>query len=372
MRDSRICLNMIVKNEIPVLGRLFASVKDIISYYVIVDTGSTDGTPEFIKRWMNEAGIPGEVHHHPWVNFGHNRNQALEHAYRCGQADWVLLIDADEELVCSDPCFYRNLQPGMTYTLEKHYGELSYAVTNLIDIRKTRWQWQGVVHEYLHNVSGTGEKKHLSEVQILVRPGEGARSRGISAEEKFLKDAQLLEAELKKHPDDCRSRFYLAQSYNDAGRLQQAFENYLVRAAMPGWDEENFVAQYRAGKLAIRLDKPFSDSLVILLKAFEMRPARGAEPLHELAVYCRNKGWFWQAYMFAKMGSEISYPSDILFVEKEIYQWRIYDELAVAAYWTGHYLESKEASEKILQLPLTSQDSERIRKNLNFALQKIA
>ena len=29
-------LNMIVKNETPVLGRLFNSVKDIISYYVIV------------------------------------------------------------------------------------------------------------------------------------------------------------------------------------------------------------------------------------------------------------------------------------------------------------------------------------------------
>jgi glycosyltransferase involved in cell wall biosynthesis len=94
--SKRICLNMIVKNETPVLGRLFASVKDIISYYLIVDTGSTDGTPQFIKEWMDKAGIPGEVHLEPWVNFGHNRNQALEYAYQSKQADWVLLIDADE------------------------------------------------------------------------------------------------------------------------------------------------------------------------------------------------------------------------------------------------------------------------------------
>ena len=53
---NRICLNMIVKNETPVLGRLFASVKDIISNYVIVDTGSTDGTPDFIKNgWTKLA-----------------------------------------------------------------------------------------------------------------------------------------------------------------------------------------------------------------------------------------------------------------------------------------------------------------------------
>ena len=58
---SLICLNMIVKNETPVLGRLFASVKDIIDYCVIADTGSADGTPEFIAREMERYGISGEV-----------------------------------------------------------------------------------------------------------------------------------------------------------------------------------------------------------------------------------------------------------------------------------------------------------------------
>lgn len=372
MQNSRICLNMIVKNETPVLGRLFASVKDIISYYVIVDTGSSDGSPEFIKRWMDDAGIPGEVHNHDWVNFGHNRNQALDYAYRSGQGDWVLLIDADEELVYSDHLFYLSLEPGVTYTLEKHYGELSYAVTNLIDISATRWQWQGVVHEYLQAVSGKGKTKHLAEVVIKVRGGEGSRSRGVSAEEKFLNDARLLEAELKKHPDDCRNRFYLAQSYNDAGHYLKAYKNYLIRARMPGWEEENFVAQYRAGKLSIQLDKPFSEIVANLLRAFELRPSRGAEPLHELAVYCRHKRWFAQAYMFAKTGAETAYPNDTLFVEKEIYQWRIHDELAVAAYWTGRYEESRDASEKILQLPLPAAHADRIRKNLDYALQKLA
>ncbi|MCI5129967.1 MAG: glycosyltransferase, partial [Candidatus Electrothrix sp. EH2] len=74
---TNICLNMIVKNETPVLGRLFASVKNIIDYYVIADTGSTDGTPEFIAREMERYGISGEVLCHDWVNYGHNRNLAL-------------------------------------------------------------------------------------------------------------------------------------------------------------------------------------------------------------------------------------------------------------------------------------------------------
>src|SRR6185369_10946241 len=77
-RKTNICLNMIVKNEVKVLPRLIRSVKDYIDYYVIVDTGSTDETIALIKREMSACGIEGEVHERPWVNFGVNRQQALE------------------------------------------------------------------------------------------------------------------------------------------------------------------------------------------------------------------------------------------------------------------------------------------------------
>jgi glycosyltransferase involved in cell wall biosynthesis len=75
---TNICLNMIVKNEAKVLPRLLRSVKDYIDYYVIVDTGSTDQTIDLIQQEMSEYGIEGEVHQREWVNFGVNRQQALE------------------------------------------------------------------------------------------------------------------------------------------------------------------------------------------------------------------------------------------------------------------------------------------------------
>lgn len=368
----RMGLNMIVKNETPVLGRLFNSVKDLINYYVIVDTGSTDGTPEFIKTWMDQAGIPGEVHQRPWINFGHNRNQALELAYQSGQVDWLLLIDADEELGCTTPLFYQQLQPGVSYTLEKHHCDLRYRLLNLINITDTRWRWQGVVHEYLEFVSGNAKQAPISEAWIIYHQGEGVRSRGLTARQKFLRDARLLETELKKHPTDARSRFYLAQSYRDAGDIQAAYKHYLLRAGMEGWPEENFVAQYQAGKLALLLNKPYAELTACFLKAYEMRPERGAEPLYQLAVYCRNKNWYTQAYLFAKAGAQMAYPTDKLFVEKDIYEWRIYDELAIAAYWAGQYAESKALCDKLLALPLAATDSERIEQNRQFAVNKLA
>ena len=372
MKTNRICLNMIVKNETPVLARLFDSVKDVISYYVIVDTGSTDNTPAYIKEWMDNAGIPGEVHCHEWVNFGHNRSQALEYAYQSKQADWALFIDADEELAFSDPLFYQKLQPGVSYGLEKHHNQLRYQLMNLVDISQTRWRWQGVVHEYLEFIEGSKIRAVLPDAWIIYHAGEGVRSRGISEQQKYMNDANLLEAELQKHPDDCRSCFYLAQSYRDAGYLEKAYETYLHRATMAGWPEENFVAQCCAGKLAVQLNKPYTEILEVLLKAYEMRPSRGAEPLHLLAEYCRNKNLFAQAYMFAKTGSQIPYPADMLFVPQDIYSWRIFDELAVAAYWVGHYQECRVVCENLLQLNLPVKEAERIQKNLDYATQKLA
>ena len=41
---------MIVKNETKNLEKLFKSIHEVVDYYVIHDTGSTDGTPELIKE----------------------------------------------------------------------------------------------------------------------------------------------------------------------------------------------------------------------------------------------------------------------------------------------------------------------------------
>src|SRR5215467_7415772 len=89
-----LCLNMIVRNEAPVIARCLASVRPIIDYWVIVDTGSTDGTQEAIRTLM--ADLPGELHERPWRNFAHNRNEALNLAQSHGE--YVLWIDADDML----------------------------------------------------------------------------------------------------------------------------------------------------------------------------------------------------------------------------------------------------------------------------------
>lgn len=375
MTRSPICLNMIVKNETAVLGRLFESVKDIIDYYVIVDTGSKDGTPEFIRQQMHRLGIEGEVIIEPWVNFGFNRNLALKYACQRRKHGWILFIDADEELVFNDSNFFYSLQPGMTYCLNKHHGNTRYSLPNLIDISRNSWRWQGVVHEYLEHINGDNQREVLDSAWIIYHSGEGARSRGLSNEQKFLRDAKLLEDELRKNPDDARSQFYLAQSYRDAGNLESAYQHYLKRAEMPGWTEETFFAQYQAAEIAKKLNLPFAQVVEAFLTAFQMHPTR-SESLHGLAQYCREQKKFNLAYLFVKQGLCIPYPKDILFVDPSVYQWKLLDELAVASYWVGKFKESRRACEDILQkhslgeIVLENEDLERIQTNLKFAVAK--
>lgn len=376
-RRTNICLNMIVKNEVKVLPRLIRSVKDYIDYYVIVDTGSSDDTIALIEREMAAYGIAGEVHERPWVNFGVNRQQALELAVAADKADWLLFIDADEELAVSDPKFYEKLEPGVTYEIEKHQGELRYAVHHLVNVRVGRYRWEGPVHNYLVELEGEQRRETRKDVWIVYHDAQGAKSHGVTQEEKFLRDARLLEAELERNPGDTRSQFYLAQSYRDAEQFERAIEHYKKRAAMEdGWDEERFIAQLEVGRISMQLEKSEAIVLSELLAAYALRPTR-AEPLFELARYYRLKEGYAMATLFAKAGLQTPRTGDRLFVVESVYSWRLLDELAVAAHWVGDYATTRRACQSLLEraaggLAIPDHELERIRGNLAAAEEELA
>lgn len=82
-------LSMIAKNEAHTLRNCLASVRDVVSQIVIADTGCTDNTVA-IAREFGATVISA-----PWENhFAKARNAALAPM----TTDWVLVLDADEEL----------------------------------------------------------------------------------------------------------------------------------------------------------------------------------------------------------------------------------------------------------------------------------
>jgi hypothetical protein len=136
------------------------------------------------------------------------------------------------------------------------------------------------------------------------------------------------------------------------------------------------MAQLGVGRIAVLLGHSEQDVLQQLLVAYEMRPTR-AEPLHELARYFRRKKAYGKALIFAKAGIHTPRPNDRLFVAQNVYDWQLFDELAVAAYWVEDYQICKAACDLILArieegLEVPEEDVQRIRDNLAFAEAKLA
>jgi glycosyltransferase involved in cell wall biosynthesis len=370
---SGICLNMIVKNETAVLERLFHSVASVVDYFVIVDTGSTDNTPEYIMELSERLGLPGEVHFREWVNFGHNRQQALDIAVTAKKGNWLLFIDADEELKFNNLDFIKKLKIGTTYKLKKHNDTINirYSLPNLLDISSNNWQWRGVVHECIVNVKGLDLRENLDDAWIIFHAFQGARSQGVTQKEKFLRDAVLLEAELIINPTDSRSRFYLAQSYRNAGEPFKAMVNYSLRVKMGGWQEEVFYSLYQIAKLMEQLNHTDDEILTAYALAAAAHPKR-AEAIHAAARFCRVKKHYLKGYQLAKSALKMQSPTDALFAEHQIYTKGLLDEFSVNAYWAGYYSESLDACLKLIEGGFLSVDElERVSANAKFARIKL-
>ncbi len=336
---KKICLNMIVKNETRVIKRCLDSVRPLIDYWVIVDTGSDDGTQEIVKQCMKD--IPGELHERPWINFGHNRNEALQLAK--GKADYLLFIDADEVLAYDEDFKFPSLEKDF-YHIMAHFGGTSYARVQLVkDI--LNWQWMGVLHEYID--SSEAHTHELLKGVINVVHTDGMRSQD---PDKYAKDVKVLEAGHLEEPNNSRYVFYLAQSYKDAGDYENSLKYYQKRIEMGGWDEEIFWSMVQIGLLEQALQQPPETFLDTFAKAYHHRPTR-IEPLYYLASYYRKNKNYPLGYLMASIAVKLPMTKDMLFVQKWMYDYGALLELSVCSYWIGKYDECAQICHQLLASP---------------------
>jgi hypothetical protein len=201
-------------------------------------------------------------------------------------------------------------------------------------------------------------------------------NRDIKGNDKYYNDALIFEKALittpkEELPIDLERRyvFYMAQSYRDAGMNERSIEAYERRIDLGGWPEEVYIAKYWTARQKQLLEYSEGEIIDAYLKAWEYRPNR-LEALYHLIKYLGSKKRYALAFALSSVGMKTGTCQDILFVEDEIWKWRLPDEYSVLAYYNGNAEEAYKITSIIINstsfngIPQT--DKDRINKNLEF------
>jgi len=330
---------MIVRNEAHIITETLDSVSSRIDYWVIVDTGSEDGTIQVVQSNFRERRIPGELHERPWKNFGVNRSEALDLCR--GKADYIWVIDADDLLIGNLDLSELKLDSYLLkFDLDVTYWRKQVFRSGL------RWAYRGVVHEYSVCLDASSTEGRINGDYYIESRRLGHRN---LAPDKCLQDARLLHQALVETPDDARTVFYLAQSYFDSHVLDQALHYYTLRSKMGGWDEERYYALLCRAICLELLGEAWPVCQEAYLAAWRSRTGR-VEALHQIIRRLRLDRRFDLGYIFAKTASQIPYPErDVLFVAADLHAWRIQDELSICAYYIKSYRESFDLCTRLLE-----------------------
>lgn len=206
---------MMVKNEEKNLDRCLSSLenlrKNVNCELIIVDTGSDDKTVEIAKKYTNK------IYFHEWNNnFSEMRNRTISYA----KGDWILIIDADEELK-------EDLGIIQFFTNIEKFKEVNTLVIKSKDI--IGFGCENNYNEYTSPrlFKNDGEFKYIGSVHnqpiykepILFLQSVTLIHYGYDSEDvklmeyKFNRTAELLKKELAKDPQNIYYLYQLSSSY---------------------------------------------------------------------------------------------------------------------------------------------------------------
>jgi hypothetical protein len=330
MTKPLLTLTMILKDEAATIAKTLRSVKHYIDRWVILDTGSTDNTKEIVRQEL--ADIPGELYEEPFVDFATTRNRGLD---LCREVtEWILYLDADDEFL--DPGGLRDWLKAAAadtaaFGVNVRVPEALFPSTRVI--RSTSgYRFFGVVHEVLMHPSGAVPSSTVPNVVIDHRdgPDEGARTR-----KRWERDVILLENDFKTTGSH-RSAFYHAMTLYWLGRYGEAIISFARRIALGGWAPEVFCSLLNKARSAQGVGAPPEEWLPMFLQAHSFDPTR-AEPLWDIAEWHAWRDDHALTLLFAQRAFEMPRPTNALFLEEAVYDWKAARLVGIHAWYVGAF-----------------------------------
>jgi tetratricopeptide (TPR) repeat protein len=218
-------LSMIVRDEAERLAACLRSVQGFVDEMVVVDTGSSDDTVAIAE------GLGATVHRIDWPgDFAPARNQALQWV----SGDWVLVLDADEQLrpEAREPLRQLMEQPELLLVnlLRQELGALQSPYSNVSRLfrRHPAIRWSRAYHSLVDDsVAELLQREPHWRIADCSTPAllhDGYRPELLSAGNKAARLRSAMEAELLTRPDDPYACAKLGSLEVAEGQAQRGIE----------------------------------------------------------------------------------------------------------------------------------------------------
>lgn len=219
---AKIAMISMFKNESKTIKLMLDSVTPYISYWVLQDNGSTDGTPEIVKQWAEETKIPGLLYNveEGWVGFGWNRDHVLQTLKKQDHGcDWIMKMDCDEYLQVDDGFDWNSFKRTEVDAFEVHaFNPGCQYFRTWIWNAKLNWKINhDPAHETIVLEDGTPYKAERLGVKFKMIPGPSS-GESYTVPTKYISDALKLEEKLIRENgmlENLYHFFYVGKSYED-------------------------------------------------------------------------------------------------------------------------------------------------------------
>ncbi|UPT57983.1 glycosyltransferase family 2 protein [Dickeya zeae] len=292
---------MIMKNEARHLASTLASIAAHFDDIIVVDTGSTDDSKAIARQFTPH------VYDFAWVaDFSAARNASLDYA----RYDWVLVVDADEEVDFVDIDALHALikahpqAPGRVELINYlDEGSETTTVKELLTrlFRKDLYHYRGIIHEQV-----TPRDPSVSPLHPFIAPIRlhhvGYKKEILQEKDKISRNINLLQKALEAQANDPYLLFQLGKSYylkrdypTAIHYFQQAirFETNFTYEYTEDLIETYGYALINAGNYAeamdiIQYESHFSSTDFIFLKALILMNNGQLQNAVDLFVQCTN------------------------------------------------------------------------------------
>jgi glycosyltransferase involved in cell wall biosynthesis len=332
-KPAPISLCMIVKNEERYLEDCLASVANLVSEMIIVDTGSTDRTIEIARRY------DAKIFEIPWEgDFAKARNYSLEKATQ----PWILYLDADERLY---PPYHPLIKEAIRLKdFDAYYIRVASQVNGVLGNmphvqsyprlfrRKPEYRFIGRIHEQITpSIEHHGGKFAQLNVEI---EHLGYNLSEAELQAKIQRNLEALQQHVKEMPDYAYAHFQLGQTLILAQKVSEGKKHLEKALAL---NQLNVKLKANTLLLLANLDfdeKNYHNAIEKIQQVFKIAPAQRVgyflisecyaktnqlkEALEALSQY-----WRYADKAFTDLGLDKIIPPYIIYQREAIYHYEL-------------------------------------------------